>query len=133
MIVYRGLMFCSASILAITTPAFAQTDAQSPSDVDAESRNDEIIVNARRREESVQDVPAVVDVISAESISKLNIQDSKELQNLVPGLQLRSESNRRAQVANQIGRFQHRGAGFSGYFPRRYRPDRRQLWRLLGV
>lgn len=93
MIVYRGLMFCSASILAITTPAFAQTDAQSPSDVDAESRNDEIIVNARRREESVQDVPAVVDVISAESISKLNIQDSKELQNLVPGLQLRSESN----------------------------------------
>jgi len=38
-------------------------------------------------------VPAVVNAIPAESIAKLNLQDSKELQSLVPGLQLRSESN----------------------------------------
>lgn len=93
MIKYPGLMFCGASMLAISTPAFAQSNAQSPSAEGAESRNDEIIVNARRRDENLQDVPAVVDVISSESIAKLNLQDSKELQNLVPGLQLRSESN----------------------------------------
>ncbi|MCB2079800.1 MAG: TonB-dependent receptor, partial [Novosphingobium sp.] len=55
--------------------------------------NDTIIVTARRREESVQDIPLVVNAVSAEEIQSLNLQDAKEVQSLVPGLQLRSEAN----------------------------------------
>jgi iron complex outermembrane receptor protein len=59
----------------------------------AESDGDTIIVTARRREESVQDVPLVVNVVAAETIEKLNLRDGTDVQTLVPGLQLRNEAN----------------------------------------
>ncbi|MDG2003732.1 MAG: TonB-dependent receptor [Novosphingobium sp.] len=54
---------------------------------------DVIIVTARRRDESVQDIPLVVNTVSSEDIQNLNLQDAKEVQSLVPGLQLRTEAN----------------------------------------
>lgn len=52
-----------------------------------------IIVQARRRDEDVQDVPAVIDTVTSEEVAKLNLRDFKEVQTLVPGLQLSTETN----------------------------------------
>lgn len=53
----------------------------------------EIVVQARRRDESLQDVPLMVDAVTAESIAKLNIREFTEIQSLVPGLSLASNAN----------------------------------------
>jgi len=85
----RTIALSGASLISMTviTPAWAQAGASE------DDNSGEIIVNARRRDERLQDVPAVVNAVPAETLEKLNLQDAKELQNLVPGLQLRSESN----------------------------------------
>jgi iron complex outermembrane receptor protein len=87
MVKFNKLAFCGASLIALATPAYAQQAEPGVNDAA------DIIVSARRRDERLQDVPSVVNAIPAETIAKLNIQDSKELQSLVPGLQLRSEAN----------------------------------------
>ncbi|MEM1402132.1 MAG: TonB-dependent receptor [Pseudomonadota bacterium] len=47
---------------------------------------EEVVVTARKREESLQDVPVVVTAISGESIEKLRIQNLDDLGSFVPGM-----------------------------------------------
>lgn len=84
------LAFACVSLAAISSTAMAEEAAAADEQAVTE---DLIIVEARRRAESVQDVPLVVNVVGSKSIEQLNVRDGTELQNLVPGLQLRNESN----------------------------------------
>jgi len=43
-----------------------------------------IIVTARRRDEEIQDVPMVVEALTAQDLSKLNIREFTDIQSLVP-------------------------------------------------
>ncbi len=56
--------------------------------VRAESANviEEIVVTARKREESLQEVPVVVNVLTAEMINSQRIEGIKDLGTIVPGL-----------------------------------------------
>ncbi len=88
----RNLAFASVSLLSLTTPAFAQ-DQGAQSAQSAQASGDsvgsgEIIVTARRKEESAQDVPLVVNALPAAKLDKLNIRDFKDIATLVPGLTL---------------------------------------------
>jgi iron complex outermembrane receptor protein len=91
---FRRLALASVSVLSITAPATAQ--AASAADQVAMGVIDEIVVTARRREESQQDVPLVVQVVTSQNLAKLNVREFKDVQALVPGLTL-------AQDANGIG------------------------------
>lgn len=64
------------------------TFAQSTSESAAENSNDEnvIIVSARRRDESVQDVPVVIEAISAEQIESRGISNVDDIAKYTPGL-----------------------------------------------
>lgn len=86
---YSVMLLCSAGLGALATPAFAQDT----SGVSEASDANIIIVQARRRDEDVQDVPAVIDTVTAEEVAKLNLRDFKEVQTIVPGLELNTESN----------------------------------------
>lgn len=70
-------------------PAYAQNTAPAIE----EDFGHVIIVQARRRDEDVQDVPAVVDTVTADDVAKLNLRDFKDVQTLVPGLQLSTDAN----------------------------------------
>ena len=59
----------------------------------ASGSDSEIIVSARRREEGAQDVPLVVNAVTSETIDKLNLREGTDVQNLVPGLELRNSAN----------------------------------------
>jgi iron complex outermembrane receptor protein len=87
----------SVSLLALTAPARAQEGPTNTpvneDDSTALHASEEIIVQARRRDESLQEVPLVVNAVTAESIEKLNIREFEEIENLVPGLQLGSSAN----------------------------------------
>lgn len=69
--------------------------AQSVADTGArpEAALEEIVVTARRRDESVQDVPQVVDAVTAEALAKYNIQKFDDVQALVPGLTLKTDGS----------------------------------------
>jgi iron complex outermembrane receptor protein len=72
------------SALAQTQPAAAESASTSLT---------EIIVTARRRDESVQDVPQVVNAVTSEALQKVNIRNFTEVQTLVPGLTLGTNAN----------------------------------------
>lgn len=91
----------SALILgwALGQPAFAQTAdaAAAAQQANAAGANEpgagtstlgEVVVTARRRAESLQEVPATVNAVTSETIQKLNLLDFKEIQSVTPGLEL---------------------------------------------
>lgn len=78
------ICFAGVSLMALSAPAFAQ-DAPATEEV---SSNDDIIVQARRKDESIQDVPLTVNAVTSETIEKLNLRDAKDIAAVVPGLQL---------------------------------------------
>lgn len=60
---------------------------------DSTTEISDIIVTARRKLETLQDVPLVVNAVTGEKMEKLNIRDATDVQTVVPGLQLRTETN----------------------------------------
>ncbi len=84
--IYHGL----ASLALVTSPVVV---AQGPADASPQARLaiEEVVVTARRREESLQDVPVVVNVVNAETIQKFNLIQFEDIQATVPGLTLSSE------------------------------------------
>jgi iron complex outermembrane recepter protein len=90
--VVRTLALVGVSFLSFAVPAFAQDTTAAESD-DAGIESGDIVVQARRRDESQQDVPLVVNAVTSENIEKLNLREFEEIESLVPGLQLSSSAN----------------------------------------
>lgn len=75
---------------------------------------DEVVVTARRREESLQDVPTTVTAVSGEQLRARSVTSTADLQMFVPSLKLT------AQVSNETPNFIIRGQGrplFVGALP----------------
>ena len=96
----------STSLLAAASAADAQTEVEAVVAA-AESEGaetqaagagegsfgiEEIVVTARRKSESLQDIPQMVDAVTSEELEKLNILDFEDVQSVVPGLMLSSGS-----------------------------------------
>jgi|GEM_PF-253037 len=78
-------------IKAVAPPAMMIQDASASDTPSAgASTANDIIVTARRREESLQDVPQTVNAVSGEELAKLNLQRFEDLQSVVAGLDLAS-------------------------------------------
>jgi iron complex outermembrane receptor protein len=80
---------CAASLLAIgwSTPGLAQdAPANPPPAPQAYVDNGDIIVTARKRQESILKVPVVVSVVTDEKIENTGLTSVTELPKLVPGL-----------------------------------------------
>ncbi|MDB5725508.1 MAG: TonB-dependent receptor [Novosphingobium sp.] len=84
--IIRNLVLTSASFLALSTPVSAQ---DAPADAGLNTGGDgEIIVTARRREESVQDVPLSIQAVTGQQLQKLEIRQFEDITKVVPGLSL---------------------------------------------
>jgi iron complex outermembrane receptor protein len=81
-----------ASLLAAAGMAVAQTQVAANATTAAEDDSglalQEIIVTARRKEESLEDVPQTVNALSADTVQKLNILRFEDITQVVPGLTL---------------------------------------------
>jgi iron complex outermembrane recepter protein len=88
----RMLAAASVSLLALASPAIAQDTAAKDSE-ETGFGTGEIIVEARRRDESVQDVPLVVQAVTSQDLADLNIRQFQDIQALVPGLSLGASAN----------------------------------------
>ena len=90
---FRNLAFAGVSLLSLSAPAFAQVAQGEAPPVDEGISGEEIVVSARRRDEGVQDVPTVVQAVTAEDISKLNLRRFEDITSVVPGLSLAANPN----------------------------------------
>lgn len=87
---HRG---ASLSAMLIATPLWAQSAPAEEAASVPQTASADIIVQARRREEGLQDVPAVVNAVTSAQIDKLNLRSFNDVQALVPGLDLSSNAN----------------------------------------
>ncbi|HPA01743.1 MAG TPA: TonB-dependent receptor plug domain-containing protein, partial [Chiayiivirga sp.] len=78
------LLGMAASASAQDAPAAGQRQAGSE---DAQ-RLDHVVVTARKREETIQDVPVAVTAFTPEALDRLNIEDLSDLAAQVPNLTL---------------------------------------------
>jgi outer membrane receptor protein involved in Fe transport len=124
----RGVYAVSlaALVAGTTTPALAQDGAQAMRDAKTaqdsaassaaqteqpDSDFADIIVTAQKREQSLQDVPVVVTVLSADQLENAGVRDIKDLQTITPGLNVTSSTSQ-AQTSIRV-----RGVGTIGDNP----------------
>jgi len=100
----RHLLFAGTAFVSLALPAaaFAQepapAQAEDPQAADAASAPGDIIVTARRRAETAQDVPLAISVINADSIESSGNFNINKLQQLTPTLQVYSSNPRNTAV-----------------------------------
>lgn len=96
-----GIMIATATQAAPaadTASAAPEGEATAVADVSVA----EIIVTARRRAESLQDVPIAVTVLSGVSLTRAGINDAMDLGSAVPSLSISTTGNSRSQPAYAI-------------------------------
>ncbi|MEE4451426.1 TonB-dependent receptor [Novosphingobium resinovorum] len=89
---FKEMVATGASLFVLGMPACADKAMAQETGLNADSAAD-IIVTARRRDESLQDVPLTMQAVTSQEIEKLNLREFREIQALVPGLSLGQEPN----------------------------------------
>ena len=85
-----GLMV-GTSMLAIASPAMAQTTDSKPADTKTADAQDQagledIVVTAQKREQNLQVVPIAISAISADKVDKLAIRDARDISGMTPNV-----------------------------------------------
>lgn len=78
----------AALVWAIALPAFAQDAAPTAAPADRDSGVEEIMVTARQKEETLQDVPVTVAAFTEMDLDRYNVQNLQEAAKLVPNFQI---------------------------------------------
>lgn len=97
----------SAAVLSMACVAAGQIQAAEADPAEVEA----VIVTAQKREQNLQDVPIVVNVVSGQQLQDAGVRDVKDLQVLTPGLSVTSSTGS-AQTSIRI-----RGVGTIGDNP----------------
>ncbi len=120
------LLVCAGSL-----PTFSIAQSSAPPSAQPRGVLEEVVVTARRREESLQEIPLSVTAFSATEMARRNIQDMKDIARFTPGFSFQDFGGGGATApvirgANQVAGF---GSGleqnvsffFDGiYLPRSY-------------
>ena len=94
---YSNLLGCAAvAALMASPPAWAQSAEDVPAEGGAEAQDGaapnaglgDIVVTAQRRSERLQNVPAAITAFSGDQLEALNIQSTKDLTKVTPGLNM---------------------------------------------
>jgi len=91
--VSRNLFLAGAALTALITAASPAT-ARQASPAPQASSVDDIVVTARRREESLQDVPIAVTAFTEETLQERQIDDLADVARYTPGVQLQQAFGR---------------------------------------
>ncbi len=94
---FAGSLLAYAAFAA--TPAFAQQSDPPAAQTVEEDSSDAIIVTARRREETAQDVPLAISVVSGDQIDNTGAFNVGRLQQLTPALQYYSSNPRNTSLS----------------------------------
>src|SRR5436190_23768287 len=102
-------LLAGTTFLAVASPAFAQESAAAVTTADqggtptATAPTDEdsadVVVTARRRSETLQNVPVAISAVSGDQIERRGLTSVREVAQQVPGLNINSDGSGRAFVA----------------------------------
>ncbi|WP_070156768.1 TonB-dependent receptor [Sphingobium phenoxybenzoativorans] len=92
---FKTLLVASAAF--VSAMPFAAAAQSAPAGEEAST--DEIVVTARKRQESLLDVPIAVSAVSGDTLAKRNINSVREAAVLTPGLNISSDGAGRAFVS----------------------------------
>lgn len=88
------LLLASVALSALGAPAFAQEAVRQQAQAEADvTTMNEVVVTARRRSESLQDVPQTVNAVSADTLQKLRINNAADLAQVVSGVSIEGSSS----------------------------------------
>jgi iron complex outermembrane recepter protein len=90
---WRAVLLAGAALVTCPTNAVAQDVSPSESGARTLENTNEIIVSARRRDETLQDVPQTVNVVPADTIQKLRINNASDIAQVVSGLSIEGASS----------------------------------------
>jgi len=88
----RRLAYLMSTALLAPGLAYAQ-DATTPSQAEASSTLDDIIVTAQKKQESLQNVPISVDVVGGETLDRLSLSNFDELSGKIPNFSVRKSGS----------------------------------------
>jgi iron complex outermembrane receptor protein len=80
-----------ASAASAQTVSLATTAAAAAAPADDQAMLGEIVVTARRRSESLQEVPLTVNAVTSDQLQKLNLKQFSDVASIVPGLNLNTD------------------------------------------
>lgn len=82
-------LLCATAVAALSTPAatLAQDAAPPPAAEEEATSEGEITVTARRRSESIVDVPLAITVVGSEKIERLSLESTRDIANFTPSLE----------------------------------------------
>lgn len=89
---HKGRWVAGSSLLIAATAAVGQAPQSTPA-TDESFALEEIVITARRRTESLLDVPQTVNAVTGADIARLNFRDFKDLTAVVPGLSMANNAN----------------------------------------
>lgn len=96
----RQYLLPGTALTLLFTASGGNAHAQEQSSATSEGNITEVIeVTARRKGESIQDVPQTVDAVNAEMMEKLNLTEFEDIESVVPGLTLNNEADRASSTA----------------------------------
>lgn len=95
----KTFLAASAALVAVMPNMVAAQDAAPIAENDARQNDNEIIVTARKREESLKDVPVAATAISGEAIEKRGFTSVRQVAQLTPSLNINSDGAGRAFVS----------------------------------
>src|SRR6476660_5388287 len=100
---HRFLTAVAATALSAPLPAFAQDATPQPQETSADTSvgNNEIVVTARKREETLLNVPVAITAISGDTLQARGINSVREAAVLSPGLNINSDGTGRGFVASR--------------------------------
>ncbi len=100
-------LLASASFLGLSQPAFAQS---APASDESAGASDDyvIVVTARKREESLLNVPVPVSVASQEQLEREQIRGVDDLQRVTPALEISQTSGGEVKWRRAYTRIGHR-------------------------
>lgn len=85
-----GIVLASAA--GVVTPVFAQGDGEELQMLD------EVVVTARKREESLQDSPVAISAFSAETLRESGVSTMRDLSSAVPGLSFSEQGSKATSI-----------------------------------
>jgi iron complex outermembrane receptor protein len=96
-----SVLLAGASLATVCAAheAYAAAEPSASPAVADEATLGEIVVTARRKSESLQEVPQTVNAVTSESLQKLNITQFQDVQRVVPGLSLTSGTGSQASAS----------------------------------
>jgi iron complex outermembrane receptor protein len=97
----RYSLACGTALAALLAGAhaMAQTSQQTAPQPETASSVEDVVVTARKREESLSDVPIAVTAVTSESLVRQNVLQVRDVAQMAPGLNITTDSPARAFIS----------------------------------